>query len=93
MVSQGMHTLVFDFSFLKLHLIRSRIRKSGSNFSLVFSQFDITVVPPLVYVILAPTKLYLLVPSAKLTDTNLMGRHHKQISIISPLFHDCMLWF
>ena len=93
MVSQGMHTLVFDFSSLKLHLIRSRIQKSGSNSSLVFSQSDITVVPHLVYVILAPTKLYLLVPSAKLTDTNLMGRHHKQISIISPLFHDCVLWF
>jgi len=93
MVSQGMHTLVFDFSSLKLHLIRSRIQKSGSNSSLVFSQSDITVVPHLVYVILAPTKLYLLVPSAKLTDTNLMERHHKQIFIIFPLSHDCVLWF
>src|SRR6202789_4702935 len=93
MVSQGMHILVFDFSSLKLHLICSRIQKSGSNSSLVFSQSDITVVAPLVYVILAPTKLYLLVPSAKLTDTNLMGRHHKQISIISPLFPDGVLCF
>jgi len=93
MVSQGMHTLVFDFSSLRLHLILSRIRKSGSNSSLVFSQSNITVVPPLVYVILAPMKLYLLAPSAKLTDTTLMGRHHKHISIISPLFHDCVLWF
>ena len=93
MVSQGMHTLVFDFSSLRLHLILSRIRKSGSNSSLVFSQSNITVVPPLVYVILAPIKLYLLAPSAKLTDTNLMGRHHKHIFIISPLSHDCVLWF
>ena len=93
MVSQGMHILVFDFSSLKLYLICSGIQKSGSNFSLVFSQSDITVVAPLVYVILAPMKLYLLVPSAKLTDTNLMGRHHKHIFIISPLSHDCVLWF
>src|ERR1700678_480792 len=93
MVSQMMHTIVFDFFSLRLHLILSRIRKSGSNSPLVFSQSNITVVPPLVYVILAPMKLYLLAPSAKLTDTNLMGRHHKPISIISPLFHDCVLWF
>jgi hypothetical protein len=93
MVSQMIHTPVFDFSSLKLHLICSRIQKSGSNSSLVFSQSDITVVSPLAYVILAPMKLYLLVPSTKLTDTNLMGRHHKQISIISPSSHDCVLWF
>ena len=73
MVSQMMHTTVFAFSSLRLHLILSRIQKSESNFSLVFSQSDITVVLPLVYVILAPMKLYLLAPSAKLTDTNLMG--------------------
>jgi hypothetical protein len=82
MVLQIMPTPVFNFSFLKLHLICSRIQKSRSDSSLVFSQSDITVVP-LAYVILAPIELYLLVPSAKLTDTNLMGRHHKQISIIS----------
>ena len=93
MVSQMMHTIVFNFSTLRLHLILSRIQKSGSNSSLVFSQFNITVVPPLVYVILAPMKLYLLAPSAKLTNTNLMERHHKHIFIISPLSHDCMLWF
>jgi hypothetical protein len=93
MVSQGMHTLVFDFSSLRLYLILSRIWKSGSNSSLVFSQSNITVVPPLVYVILAPMKLYLLAPSAKLTDTTLMRRHHKHIFIISPLSHDCVLWF
>ena len=93
MVSQMMHTIVFAFSSLRLHLILSRIRKSGSNFSLVFSQSDITVVPRLVYVILAPMKLYLLAPSAKLTDTNLTGRHHKLISNISPLFHGCVPWF
>ena len=93
MVSQMMHTPVFNFSSLKLHLIRSRIQKSGSNSSLVFSQSDTTVVPPLVYVILAPMRPYLLVPSAKLTDTDLMGRHHKQIFIISPSSHDCVLWF
>ena len=93
MVSQVMHTIVFDLSSLRLHLILSRIQKSGSNFSLVLSQSDITVVPPLVYVILVPMKLYLLAPSAKLTDTNLMGRHHKHIPIISPLSHNCILWF
>ena len=58
-----------------LHLILSRTRKSGSNFSLVFSQSNITVVPLLVYVILASMKLYPIAPSAKLTDTNLTGRH------------------
>ena len=93
MVSQMMHTIVFYFSSLRLHLILSRIQKSKSNSSLVFSQSDITVVPPLVYVILAAMKLYLLAPSPKLTDTNLMGRHYKHISIISPLSHNCMLWF
>jgi hypothetical protein len=93
MVSQMMHTIVFAFSFLRLHLILSRTRKSGSNFSLVFSQSNITVVPPLAYVILAPTKLYLLAPSAKPTDTNLMGRHHKLFFNIFPLSHGCVPWF
>ena len=88
-----MHTIDFDFSSLRLHLILSIIQKSRSNSSLVFSQSDITVVPPLVYVILAHIKLYLLVPSAKLTSPNLMGRHYKHISIISPLSYNCMLWF
>jgi hypothetical protein len=93
MVSQGMHTLVFNLSPLRLHLILSRIWKSRFNFSLAFSQSNITVVPPLVYAILAPIKLYLLAPSAKLTNKTLMGRHHKHIFIISPLSHDCVLWF
>src|ERR1700734_2060209 len=93
MVSRMMHTTVFAFSSLKLHLILSRIQKSESNFSLVFSQSDITVVLPLVYVILAPMKLYLLAPSAKLTDTNLMGRHRKLIFNISPLSRNCVPWF
>ena len=93
MVSQMMHTIVFAFSFLRLHLILSRTQKSRSNFSLVFSQSNITVVPPLSYVILAPMKLYLLAPSAKLTDTNLMGRHHKLIFNIFPLFHSYMPQF
>jgi len=93
MVSHMMHTIVFAFSSLRLHLILSRTRKSVSNFSLVFSQSDITVVPPLAYVILATMKLYLLAPSAKLTDTNLMGRHHKLISFIFPLSHGCVPWF
>jgi Transposase family tnp2 len=93
MVSQMMHTPVFNFSSLRLHLILSRIQKSESNSYLVFSQSNITVVPPLVYVILATMKLYLLAPSAKLTDKNLMERHHKHISSIFPLSHDCVLWF
>src|ERR1700734_720620 len=93
MVSQMTHTIVFAFSSLRLHLILSRTQRSGSNFSLVFSQSDITVVPPLVYVILAPMKLYLLAPSAKLTDTNLIGRLHKPIFNISPLSHGCVPWF
>ena len=45
MVSQMMHTIVFNFSSLRLHLILSRIQKSRSNSSLVFSQSNITVVP------------------------------------------------
>ena len=93
MVSQMMHTIVFAFSTLRLHLILSRTQKSGSNFSLVFSQSNITVVPPLVYVIPAPMKLYLLAPSAKLIDTNLMERRRKLIFNISPLSHGCVPWF
>ena len=93
MVSRTMHTIVFAFSFLRLHLILSRTQKSRSNFSLVFSQSNITVVPPFAYVILAPMKLYLLAPSAKLTDTNVMGRHHKLIFNIFPLFHGYVPWF
>ena len=38
MVSQMMHTIVFNFSSLRLHLILSRIQKSRSNSCLVFSQ-------------------------------------------------------
>ena len=93
MVSRMMHTIVFAFFFLRLHLILLRTQKSGSNFSLVFSQSSITVVPPLAYVIPVPTKIYLLAPSAKLTDTNQMGRHHKLISSTFPLSHDCIPWF
>ena len=93
MVSQMMHITVFAFSSLRLHLILSRIQKSESNFSLVFSQSDITVVLPLVYVILAPMKLYLLAPSAKLIDTNLMGRRHKLIFSIFLLSLGCVPWF
>src|SRR6266446_7767072 len=93
MVSQMTHTIVFAFSSLRLHLILSRTQKSGSNFSLVFSQSNITVVPPLAYVILAPMKLYLLAPSAKLTVTNLMGRHHKLFFNIFPLSHGYVPWF
>lgn len=93
MVSRMMRTIVFAFFFLRPHLILSRTRKSGSNFSPVFSQSNITVVPPLAYVILAPMKLYLLAPSAKPTDTNLMGRHHKLIFNIFPLSHGCVPWF
>ena len=93
MVSRMTHTIVFAFSSLRLHSILSRTRKSGSNFSLVFSQSNITVVPPLAYVILAPMKLYLLAPSAKPTVTNLMGRHHKLFFNIFPLSHGCVPWF
>src|ERR1700679_502734 len=93
MVSQMMRTIVFAFSSLRLHLILSRTQKSESNFSPVFSQSDMTVVPLLAYVILAPMKLYLLAPSAKLTDTNLMGRHRKLIFNIFPLSRDCVPWF
>ena len=92
-VSQMMHTTVFAFSSLRPHLILSRTQKSGSNFSLVFSQSNITVVPPLAYVIPAPMKLYLLVPSAKLINTNLMGRHHKLIFNTFPLSHGYRPWF
>jgi hypothetical protein len=93
MVSQTMHTIAFVLSSLRLHLILSRIQKSGFNFSLVFSQSNITVVLPLVYVIPAPMKLYLRAPSAKLIGTNLTGRHHKHIFSISPLSHGCVPWF
>ena len=93
MVSQKMHTIAFAFSFLRLHFILSRTQKSRFNFSLVFNQFNITVVPPLAYVILAPMKLYLLAPSVKLIDTNLMGRHRKLIFITFLLFHGCVPWF
>ena len=88
-----MHTIVFAFSFLRLHSRLSRTRKSGSNFSLVFSQSNITVVCPRVYAILALTKIYLLAPSAKLTVTNLMGRHHKLFFNIFPLSHGYVPWF
>jgi len=87
MVSPRMHTIVFALSFLRLHLILSRTQKSGSNFSLAFSQSNTTVVPPPVSAILAPMKPYLVALTATLTDTKLMGRHHKPISSISPLFH------
>ena len=93
MVSQMMHTTVFALSFLRLNLILSRTRKSGSNFSLVFSQSNTIVVPPLVFAILAFTKPYLPAPTAKPTDTKLMGRHHKHISNISPLSHGCVPCF
>ena len=93
MVSRIMHTTVFAFSSLRRHLILSRTQKSGSNFSPVSSQSNITAVLPHAYVILAPMKLYLLAPSAKPTDTNLMGRHHRLISTIFPLSHGCVPWF
>ena len=93
MVSQTMHTIVFAFSCLRLHLKLSGTQKSASNSFLVFSQFNITVALPLVYVILAPMKPYLLAPSAKLTDINLMRRHHSLTFIIFSLFLDCMPWF
>ena len=93
MVSWMMHTIVFTFSFLMLYLILSRTWKSGSNFSFVFSQSNIIVVLPLVFVILAPMKLYLLALSANLTNINLMGRHHKLIFNIFPLSHGCVPWF
>ena len=92
-VSRMTHTIVFAFSFLRLHSILSRTWKSGSNFSLVFSQSNITVVLPLAFVILAPMKLSLLAPSANLTDKNLMRRHHKLIFNIFPLSHGCVPWF
>lgn len=92
-VSQMMHTIVFAFSSLRLHLILSRTRKSGSSFYLVFSQSNITVVLPLAYVILALMKLYLLAPIAIPTDINLMGRHNKPFLIISLLFRGCAPWF
>ena len=93
MVSQMRHTIVFASSSLRLPSILSRIPKSGFNFSLAFSQSSITVVSPLAYVILALTKVYLLAPSAKLTDTYLMGRHHKLIFSTYPLSLDCVPWF
>ena len=43
-----MHTIVFILSFLRLHLILSRIQKSEFNFSLAFSQSNTTVVSLLV---------------------------------------------
>ena len=82
-----MHTIVFVLSFLRLHLILSRIQKSKFNFSLAFSQSNTTVVPLLVSAILAPMKLYLVAPTAKLTNTKLMGRHHKPNFSISLLSH------
>src|ERR1700722_16008585 len=93
MVSQMMHTIVFALSFLRLNLILSRTWKSAFNFSLAFSQSNITVVLPLVFSTLAPMKPYLLAQAVKLTDTNLMGRHHKHTFNISPLSHGCVPWF
>src|SRR5271169_7186690 len=93
MVSPRMPTIVFTLFFLRLHLILSRTQKSGFNFSLAFSQSNTTVVPLLVSAILALMKPYLLAPTARLTNTKLMGRHHKPTSSISPLSPDYMQWF
>src|SRR5271169_1589110 len=93
MVSPRLHTIVFVLSFLRLHLILSRTQRSGFNFFLAFSQSNTTVAPLLVSAILALMKPYLLAPTAKLTDTKLMGRHHKPTSSISPLSPDYVQWF
>ena len=86
--SSGVH---MDYGGDSKDLLKTQ--RSGSNVSLVFSQFDITTVPLLVYVILALTNLYLLAQSAKLIDTNLMGRRHKLIFSIFLLSLGCVPWF
>ena len=90
MVSSIRHTIVFAMSSLRLHLILLRTQKSTFNFSLAFSQFNIIAVTHHVSAILATMKPYPAVLIAKLTDTKLMGRHHKLILSIFPLFHSCV---
>ena len=85
--------MLFGLSFLRLHWILSRTLKSRSNSSLAFSQSSCVVVLCPVSAILALMRTYLVVLTAKLTDTKLMERHHRHTFNISPLSYGCVPWF
>ena len=85
--------MLFGLSFLRLQWILSRTPKSRSNSSLAFNQSSCIVVLCPVSAILALMRTYLVVLTAKLTNTKLMEKHHRHTFNISLLSHSCMPWF
>ena len=92
MVSQMMHTIVFNFS-PQAPLDTLKNTEKQIQFLSGFQPVQYHYCPSSCACYTGPCETLSTCPKCKLTNTNLIKRHHKHIFIISPLSHDCVLWF